>query len=273
MPLPDERGCKVTAGRMSQEAWKTFKNVVKCVQFFSWQTTLDWKDCLNNCITSSFETGVFWCVCLCRKKNTEREALHWREEEVLPREREKWGFRGRERVGWLRGQRERGQQQNASISSKTSLGPLQRVCLHVCTLVCFCPVGINTLQSHCVLRWTPPWRPMPSKHTSLLLPPSLSPLLSSWPPSILLSSLSLSLSLSTLSFFFFHFLMTQDAQTQPWPPPPPPPFSHLWLPCLSSPVSPSDWPQFLLHLCSPKSEDFLQLRQMLFLKDTWLKFV
>lgn len=39
---------------------------------------------------------------------------------------------------------------------KARLGPLQWVCSHVRTLVSFCPVGINTLQSHLVLSVPPP---------------------------------------------------------------------------------------------------------------------
>lgn len=57
------------------------------------------------------------------------------------REKEFDGGKGRERA-----------EINASISSKASLGPLQRVCSHVCTLVCFCLVGTNTSQSQRVLR-------------------------------------------------------------------------------------------------------------------------
>lgn len=128
-----------------------------------------------------------------KKKLIGREAQQWRGEEVMQAERKKRGFKreGRDRAGdgWMDGwmevkEGERASVKNASLSSKASLGPLQRVCSHVCALVSFCPVGINTLQSHCVLRWTPPWRPVPSKHTSPSFSFSFTVLLTSLSPSI-----------------------------------------------------------------------------------------
>lgn len=128
-----------------------------------------------------------------KDKLTGRKAQQWRGEEVMQAERKKWGFKreGRDRAGdrWMDGwmevkEGERASVKNASLSSKASLGPLQRVCSHVCTPVSFCPVGINTLQSHCVLRWTPPWRPVPSKHTSPSFSFSFTVLLTSLSPSL-----------------------------------------------------------------------------------------
>lgn len=86
------------------------------------------------------------------KKSVRAKAQKWRRDAGGERGRD----RGRDRWRWGKGKE---LQQNASISSKASLGPLQWVCSHMCTLVCFCPVGIYTLQSHCVLRWTPPLWP------------------------------------------------------------------------------------------------------------------
>lgn len=186
-----------------------------------------------------------------RNKKKWREAQQQRGEEVMAGEREKKrkGERGGDGQSW---RRERGLQQNASVSSKTSLGPLQRVCSHVCTLVCFCPVGINTLQSHCVLRWTPPWRPVSSKRTRLLHPPSLSPLLSSvTSPSNLPFILLCKLSLSTPPFI--HPFVNDSGRTDTTLTTPPPPFHHLCVPCFSPPGYPPECPHFLSPLQSTVS--------------------
>lgn len=122
---------------------------------------------------------------MCNEKGKSRE--QWKREAPVVGETQ--GFRGRD--GW-RWRRERGLQQNASLSSKIRLGPLQRVCSHVCTLVCFCPVGINTLQSHCVRRWTPPRWPVPTNTLPyfLLCPPNLHVTVrSSFSPAFLTSAL------------------------------------------------------------------------------------